>query len=396
MTDGKITVLHVCDHLGWEGSRMHGVKRLFSWIIPRFDTARFDVSLVSLRRKDLSEEPLERYGVRTTYLSRGKFDPATITDLLKVIDRRRVDVLHMHGYGATNFGRLAAAVRSLPTIVHEHCNLVDAPWYQKMTDRALEPLTDIALAVSQSTADFTRSIRKIRPEKVKVVYLGAPMEEFRPIADPRVIAGARGALGLGPQEFAVGCVTRLQEQKGNQYLIDAARLVLDQRPQARFFIAGEGPLRAELESHAALRQLGDRLTFLGFVQDVPRLMAAFDLSVFPSLWEGTPLTAFEALGSGKPIVATNADGLVEILGDGQTALIVPSRDAAALADKIVWMLDHPEERARFGAAARAAAARYDINAFVRKMERLYEHLLVARQARPRRSVLNDDLSFLTA
>src|SRR6476619_1292837 len=95
-----LRILQVCDHLGWEGSRMHGVKRLFGWMIPRFDASRYRVSLVSLRKKDLSEETLESMGVDITYLARGKFDPRTLSDLLRVIDAKKIDILHCHGYGA--------------------------------------------------------------------------------------------------------------------------------------------------------------------------------------------------------------------------------------------------------------------------------------------------------
>jgi hypothetical protein len=78
MSRRPLNVLQVCDHLGWEGSRMHGVKRLFGWMIPRFDPGRFRVSLVSLRKKDLSEETLEAQGVDVTYLRRSKFDPLSV------------------------------------------------------------------------------------------------------------------------------------------------------------------------------------------------------------------------------------------------------------------------------------------------------------------------------
>src|SRR3982750_1352292 len=134
-----LNVLQVCDHLGWEGSRMHGVKRLFGWMIPRFNRDRYNVSLVSLRRRDLSEETLDALGIDITYLHKSKFDPATLPALLKVIDRKRIDVLHLHGYGATTFGRLAGLMRGLPTILHEHANLTDTPWFQKLVDRALAP-----------------------------------------------------------------------------------------------------------------------------------------------------------------------------------------------------------------------------------------------------------------
>ncbi len=391
----KLNVLHICDHLGWEGSRMHGVKRLFAWIIPRFDPERFAVSLVSLRKKDLSEETLDSFGVDITYLHKSKFDPATLPALLKVIDRKQIDLLHMHGYGATTFGRAAAALRRIPTILHEHANLTDTPWFQKVADRALEPFTDIAIAVSRSTADFVIRARRVRPEKVKVVYLGAPLDEFSRPRSADEVADARRALGIAPHELAVGTITRLHESKGNAYLVDAARLVAEARPQARFFLVGEGPLRPALEAQAHALGLGDRFVFTGFVKDVPAALSAFDVNVFPSLWEGTPLTVFEALAMGKPIVATDADGLVDVLTDQHDALIVPKRNARALADKIVWSLDRPDERARLSAAARATGRRYDIDAFVRKMERLYTLLHEVSRVTRRRGILTADLSFLT-
>jgi glycosyltransferase involved in cell wall biosynthesis len=395
-TDRKLNVLQVCDHLGWEGSRMHGVKRLFAWMIPRFDPERYNVSLVSLRKKDLSEETLDSLGIDITYLHKSKFDPATLPALLKVIDRKQIDILHLHGYGATTFGRMAAGMRRIPAILHEHANLTTTPWFQKVADVTLEPLTDIAIAVSKSTADFVIEARKIPADKVKIVYLGVPLEEFSRARAAEEILQARAELGIAPGDFAVGTVTRLHDSKGNSYFVDAARVVLDQRPTARFFIVGEGPLRAELEQQAQRLGLGDRFVFAGFARDVARVVSAFDLSVFPSLWEGTPLTVFEALAMGKPILATDADGLVDVLRNGHDAMIVPKRDAGALAAGIVRLMDDPGERAGLAANARAAGREYDIAAFVRKMERLYD--LLHRVSRPtrRRGILQADLSFLTS
>lgn len=376
---------------------MHGVKRLFAWMIPRFDRERFEVSLVSLRKKDLSEETLDALGIDITYLHKSKFDPATLPALLKIIDHKKIDVLHLHGYGATTFGRMAAAMRGIPAILHEHANLTDTPWFQKVADRVLERYTDIAIAVSKSTADFVVNARLVQPEKVKVVYLGAPHEEFsRPRSSADVLA-SRHELGIQPEDFAIGTVTRLHESKGNSYLIDAARLVVDRKPHARFFLVGEGPLRDSLEQQSRQLGLGDRFVFVGFARDVAGVLSAFDLSVFPSLWEGTPLTAFEALASAKPIVATDADGLLDILTDGRDAQIVPKRDALALADAIVDLMERPEERQRLAAAARVTAQRYDITAFVRKMEQLYVILCDRSRATKRgrrRQPLPADLSFL--
>lgn len=396
MTNRPLNILQVCDHLGWEGSRMHGVKRLFSWMIPRFDATRFNVSLVSLRKKDLSEETLDALGIDITYLERGKFDPMTLPAMLRIVDEKRIDILHLHGYGATTFGRMVGALRGIPTILHEHANLTTTPWFQKVADKALEPFTDVALAVSQSTADFVINARLIPARKTQVVYLGVPLEEFSRDRSPEEIAAARAELGIAPDEFAIGTITRLHDSKGNNYLVDAAAKVVQERPKARFFLVGEGPLLPELEAQARALNLGDRFVFAGFRRDVAATLSAFDLSAFPSLWEGTPITAFEALAMGKPIVATDADGLLDILTDGHDAVIVPRRDADALARKLVWAIDSPAERARLSANARVTGREYDILAFVRKMERLYEMLHDAAHAGQPRGLAGADLSFLTS
>jgi len=287
-------------------------------------------------------------------------------------------------------------MRGIPTIVHEHANLTDTPWFQKIADRMLEPWTDIALAVSRSTADFVIRARQIPASKVKVVYLGAPLEEFSRSRTAEEIDGARRELGIGAGDFAIGTVTRLHESKGNSYLIDAAAGVVRDRPAARFFLVGEGPLLADLQAQAAALDLGSRFVFSGFRRDVARTLSAFDLVVFPSLWEGTPLTLFETLAVGKPIVASDADGLLDVLTNGRDAVIVPKRNARALAGAIVAAMDDPAARKRLSAEARRTGQQYDITLFVRKMERLYDLLYDTSRKTGRRGVPAMDLSFLTS
>ncbi len=339
---------------------MHGVKRLFAWMIPRFDRARYRVSLVSLRRKDLSEETLDALGIDITYLEKSKFDPTTLPALLRVIDRQQTDVLHLHGYGATTFGRLVAARRRLPVVIHEHANLTSTPWFQKVADRVLEPYTDIAIAVSRSTAEFVVHSRLVRPERVKVVYLGAPVAEFSQVRSAADVAAVREELGAAPGDVIVGSVSRLHESKGNEYLVRAAKLVLERLPSARFYLFGEGPLQPALEAEARALGLGDRFVFGGFVRDVARVLSAFDIAVFPSLWEGTPLTVFETLAAGRPIVATDADGLTDVLTHNRDALIVPKRDSRALADGILALAGRPGacRRARNRGAPNGAELRH--------------------------------------
>jgi glycosyltransferase involved in cell wall biosynthesis len=392
----RLNVVHICDHLGWEGSRMHGVKRLFAWMIPRFDRKRFNVSLISLRKKDLSHDTLEQMGIDVAYLARHKFDPGTYAALRKALAAKHADLVHMHGYGATTFGRLCARAMRIPAILHEHANHGDTPWFQKVADRFLAPHTDLALAVSESTAEFTIRARLMPADRTKVVYLGAPLDEFARPRSSEEIAGARAALGIAPETIAVGTVTRLMPSKGNQYLVEAAAVLVAKYPRVRVFIVGEGDLQGELEAQARALNFGDRLVFAGFQRDIAAVLSALDIVVFPSLWEGTPLTAFEALAAGKPIVASDADGLLDILTHRHDALVVPKGDAAALTRAIDELIDQPAEARTLAANARRTGAQYDIGAFVRKMERLYEILHQSSRPSRRAGVLQADLSFLTA
>ena len=395
MSSRPLNIVHICDHLGWAGSRMHGVKRLFAWMLPRFDKTRYNASLISLRKKDLSEDTLEQFGIDVTYMGRSKFDPATYTDLLKVLDRKQTDVVHLHGYGATTFGRLVAARRGWPVVLHEHANHTDTPWFQKVADKFLEPYTDIAIAVSKSTAEFVIRARLIPQERTKVVYLGAPLDEFaKPRTDEDMAAG-RAMLGTPGPAPVIGTVTRLMPSKGNQYFVEAVSHLATRLPDARFVIVGEGELQPALEAQARELGISDRLRFAGFQRDVAAAYSAFDVAVFPSLWEGTPLTAFEALAMGKPIVSTDADGLSDILTPGRDALVVPKQNGGALADAIESLVRDPQKRDALGQAARATGQRYGIDRFVRRMERLYDLLHETSRATRRRGILSADLRFLT-
>jgi glycosyltransferase involved in cell wall biosynthesis len=392
--DKRLNIVHICDHLGWEGSRMHGVKRLFAWMIPRFNRERFNVSLISLRRKDLSQDTLEQFGIDVSYLARHKFDPGTYGALKKLLETKQTDVLHLHGYGATTFGRLCARSMALPSILHEHANHGDTPWFQKVADTLLAPHTDLAIAVSETTAEFTIRARRMPAERTKVVYLGAPLDEFARPRSADDVAAARAAMGIAPETVAVGTVTRLMPSKGNRYLVEAAALLTAKYPRLRVYIVGEGELQAELEAQAKALNLGERLVFAGFQRDVAAVLAALDIVVFPSLAEGTPLTAFEALASGKPIVATDADGLLDILTDRHDALVVPKGDPAALTRAVDELIDQPALARRLADNARQTGAKYDITTFVRKMERLYEILHETSRRTARAGVVQADLGFL--
>ena len=226
---------------------MHGVKRLFAWMIPRFDRVALQrLARSACARRTCPTTRSEQFGIDVTYMARHKFDPATSPALLKVL--RRQAGRRACTCTATARPRSAGCARGgwgFRAILHEHANHGDTPWFQKVADTLLAPHTDLAIAVSESTAEFTTRARLMPAERTKVVYLGAPLDEFARAAQRRRRLPPRGAsLGIAPGTIAVGTVTRLMPSKGNR--VPGRGRAGDRRagiPSARFFIVGEGELQ---------------------------------------------------------------------------------------------------------------------------------------------------------
>jgi len=374
-----VPVVHVCDKFGVAGSSIHGVSRLFSWWFPRYDKGRFDVSLVGLKRPEPASELLAREGVPVHHLNRGRFDPRILSDLVALARDRRARILHVHGYAAADFGRLAARRVGAALVLHEHFADPRMPAYQAWADRLLARYTDRAIAVSRSTRDFLVDERFVPAERVRVIWNGAPLDEFaHPPAGAR--ESVRRELGLSPETLAIGTIGRLSVQKGQRDLLDAAAQVAREFRDVRFVLVGDGDLRPELEAQAAALGLGDRVVFAGHRPDIPAVLAAIDVLCISSTYEGTPLALFEAMAAGKPIVSTAVDGCREVLADELTGLLTPPQDPDRLARALVRMRRDADLRQRLGAAAAAESGRYDIAECVRRIESLYDEVLAERGA----------------
>jgi glycosyltransferase involved in cell wall biosynthesis len=215
--------------------------------------------------------------------------------------------------------------------------------------------------------------RFLAPEKIRVVFNGAPLEEFKPPPAEQVRA-ERERLGLQSGEPVVGTVGRLDAQKGITYFLQAASEMHRRRPDLRFVVAGDGPLLERHREEARLLGIAERTVFTGFCDDVPALQAVLDVQVFASLWEGTPLTLFEAMSMSRPIVSTAVDGLAEVLRDRQNGLLVPPRNPRALAAAVLELLDDPVLACGLAAQAEADRRCYDVGRTVRELEHLYLQL----------------------
>lgn len=368
-----ISVLHVLDKLTVGESHLHGVTRLLSWWLPAHDPSRFRAALVSLRARDAAGAYLESLGLRVHYLGRSPFDPRAVLDLARLAGHESARLLHLHGYAACNFGRLAARWCGLPCIVHEHIVDQRIPAYQRLADRLLAPLASHGLAISEPVRDFMQRARALPPERLEVLHNGIPLAPFLSPAPPD--RSWRAAAGIPDKDRLVAIVGRLNELKGHRYFLDAARAVLEAGAHARFLVVGDGELRAELEGQAKRLGIADRVHFAGHREDVPTLLRDADIAVIASLSEGGPLVLVEAMAAGCATLVTRTCGLATLVADGETGFVIPARDANAIADRLLRLLRDEALLQRMAAAGRAAVASQDAAASLRRLEAIYLRLL---------------------
>jgi phosphatidyl-myo-inositol dimannoside synthase len=278
---------------------------------------------------------------------------------MRVAQKRRATI--MHGHWVIPGGAIAAIARpSLPLVVSLHGSDVFVAERVAPARRVARAVFGRAGFVTACSADLAQRAAALgaAPDRLEVIPYGVDPARFRP--DQTVRRDLRSRSGLdadAPLVFAAG---RLVRKKGFEYLIDALPLV-QTTPPSRLVIAGAGDLDDELRERARAAGLADRVRFLGDVSqdDVARWLAAADVAVIPSVRDdsgnvdGLPNTALEALASATPVVATAAGGIGAVITHGRTGLIVPERDAGALAAAIRAILEDPRRGAEVGTAARA-------------------------------------------
>lgn len=367
-----INILHVSDKLSAANATMHGVSRLLSWWIPRFDPNNFRVKLCSLRHWDAAADHLQKCGIDISCLDRAKFDPLTLFDLIDIIRRQEIDILHLHGYGATTFGRLAGFFTSTPCIVHEHMYDATIPFYQKWMDAFLSRCDYQAIAVSDSVKDFMVRLRHIPEERVQVIRNGVPFEMFDRFGVRQPQETLRQRLNIPSEHKIVSIVGRLDPIKGHIYFLQAAQLILRQFNKVTFLVVGDGELMDELRRECRELNISPHVIFTGHCDDVPALLSESDIKVISSLSEGIPMTLFEAMAAGCPVVSTEVGGLGEVIKEGKTGFLVPPQQPSAMAEKILLLLRDEDLLRKIGRLAKEASTGYDICHTVHLIEENYK------------------------
>ncbi len=269
-----------------------------------------------------------------------------------VMRRWRPEIVHTHLAKAGALGRLAARRSGVPVVVHTFHGHVLQSYFSRLknaafaaTERALAARTDALIAVAPRVRDELLSMGIGREDRWHVVPVGVDVATL--LGSRMPTAEARARLGLPQEGSVIGVVGRLAPVKDHRTFLEAAVRVAAERPDTTVVVAGDGELRDSLEARAR-SMLGDRVRFLGWVQDLPALYGAIDVVALTSRSEGTPVALIEAAASGTPVVATGVGGVPEVVRDRRTGLLVPPGDPVAVAAQLLTLLEDPEGARRMG------------------------------------------------
>jgi len=284
--------------------------------------------------------------------------------LWRIIRKEKIEIVHTHHRMAAFYMQFIRKIKPLSVIGTVHNTFYDK---KRLTRFSYDRVK--LVAVGEKVKENLCCYYQIPEDRVTVIFNG--IEEFS--GQVSIIPDIEKYRDQG--FFLVGNIGRLSKQKGFKYFIHSIPLVLSKVPKVKFFIVGSGEDREELERTVRLKKLTNDVVFLGYRDDIQNVMIQMDLIVLSSLWEGLPLTPIEAFSVGKTVVATAVDGTTEIVRDGIDGCLVEPGNAEMIADKILYLIEHPDVRAAMEQNAEVRyREKFSYAGFVDSYIRFYEGL----------------------
>ena len=372
-----IPVLHIKDSSGLFGS-----ERVILTIARNLDRERFDFHLLCMRRPDRRSEALigqaERLGVRVIPVpTRRRLQVGALVALRRLLKEQRYAILHTHDYKSDIYGLLSSIGLPVRRVLTSHGSTRDSlrkRAYLALDEHGVYPFYDRVIAVSQ---DLGRHLRQSRfGGRVATIQNGFDFDLFREMAPAEPEVRRRLAALKAQDGFVFGVVGRLFPDKGHIYFLEAFQRLKPIFPRIKALFVGEGPYRGRLDDLIRSRGLGKDVTLCGFVGDMPAIYSGIDCLVMPSLTEGLPYTLLEAMSGGVPVVASAVGDIPCLVKHGETGMLAPPADPAALEICMAEVLRDPEKaRAMARKGAELVHERFSARRMTAQLEKMYTDLM---------------------
>lgn len=367
-----LRALWLADKLGY-GDRLHGLGQYYLTMVPAL--REIEVVPVVFRAHENLQQLFAARGIRLRRLPHQPCDPRIIWALARLIRAEGVDLIQVHGYGASIVGRLAGWLTRTPVVLRQG-DMEPEPWFIREADRHLNRLTSRTVAISESVKRFCVTERGIAPGRITVISHAI---HTRPAAAPEELRLLRQRLVVPVSAPLIGSVTRFHAVKGVRHLIEAMPAVLRAVPEAHLILWGDGSEHEALRAQAQALGVAEQVRFAGFDPEAARYLGALRCFVLPSIREGFSFALLEAMTAGCPIVASQVGGIPEVVRHEREALLVPAQDPEALARAILAVLTDDRLAQRLGAAARQASAAYTMERHTARLHQVYREALAEVQ-----------------
>jgi len=361
-----------------------GAERCLFELARRLDRRRFHPTIYCLSARPSQDHPsfvpeLEEAGIKIRFL-----DARGTRDFFRVVRRLRrmltadspqlIQTLLFH---ANIIGRIAARKAGVRQVVSGVRVAERRHGWHLRADRLTAGMVDRHVCVSRSVAQFAAKHGRLPSEKLVVIPNGVDLTRF-PAENAAEKPAVLASLGVASGRRAITYVGRLDRQKGLPWLIETAGVWLPSLPDCDLLLVGRGPLQQKLEQTCRRAGLSGRVHWACWRSNVPEIIAASDLLVLPSIWEGMPNAVLEAMATGRPVVATRAEGVEELLGPGAEEQTIRHGDSQALAETIVRIMEDPEIGGRLGRENRRRVEKnFTVDQMVNAYQNLWESLATA-------------------
>ncbi|NTV29160.1 MAG: glycosyltransferase family 4 protein, partial [Candidatus Omnitrophica bacterium] len=362
-----------------------GAQKHVLSILEASDKQRYDLHLFTSPEGLLLDQLSAIPGIRlhlSRYLQRNIApfrDIIALFEICTYIKKHRIDVVHTHSSKAGILGRLAARLTGVGRVIHtvHGWSFNDRqPFFLRRMYIGLESIcarwTSVLVVVSSADRDRGLNLG-IRPQSGYVlIRCGINTALFAAAVQNKT--ATRAALGIASSALVVGMIACFKPQKDPLAFVRLAAGLKKQLPGVRFLLVGDGVLRSDIVSFLNDNGLAGDVILTGWRTDVPHLLAAMDVMVLTSLWEGLPVVVLEAMAVGVPVVATDTKGVRDVIVPGETGELVAVGDKQAMEDKVAFLLQHRDARGRLASQARSRvlANEFSLHETVRRVQDMYD------------------------
>jgi glycosyltransferase involved in cell wall biosynthesis len=369
----RVKVLFLMPQMGMGGS-----ERLVHNLIRGMDRSRFCPSLAWFYEAEALQE-FRDLQVPLYYVPKTKrIDFSTMRRLAKIIQAEKIDIVsaqHFMPAVYAYYGCNLAAKKALVFTAHSRWEIEDTPFKWRVAGGYLLRRIAASIGVTPDVSSAIQRVFRLKGSRVVTIENGVELGLF---AGEKDVGGLRRSLGIADGDVAIGIVANLKRVKNHLFLLQAFARVAEENKHVKLLVIGRGfkgeadNTEEELRLFVNNHRLGGRVLFLGYRTDIPELLKVMDVYCLASLREGLPIGLIEAMAAGLPVVATNVEGIRDVITPNVNGLLVGIGEVTALKDALVGLIRDPHLRHRLGkAGTNTAIQRYSLQRCIREYQQLF-------------------------